>query len=322
MNVCRLLAGVMLTGLVLSSSARAQVEELPPLVPAPPAAVNLLADSGFEEPGSGAWQFSDWPPREDTGARLIADSIRVSDERAFEGERCLVLDLTTVGAERTLIAQQRIAAQTLASHDGSTVRLSARVLLGGGPPAQQVTMTMRQWGDDGLLSHQTVRIAADLNEWTEGSRRFTLRMGATTRADVNVSVRQSPNLDHRPVVYLDDVRLEVLAEPALAAELPWGDVLMAPDDTLPVVVRISQQAWDEGLRGLRWDLTGPDGSSGYAHGEFAAQARSFALPVAVNRIPNINEGRYALRLALGSQPGERRREVLLPFTRAEGPLAR
>jgi hypothetical protein len=54
------------------------------------------------------------------------------------------------------------------------------------------------------------------------------------------------------------------------------------------------------------------------HGESVAPARS---PVLSIPMPDLKEGRYALRLALGSTPGERRREVLLPFVRVEGPLA-
>jgi hypothetical protein len=304
--------------LAVAPLAIAQQTTLPPFTPQPPATTNLLTNSGFEAGDVAPWQLSDWPPREETGARLIADSIRVTDQRAHGGEQSLVLDLTTVGADRTLIAQHRLPAEALAPHDGATMRLTAAVLLGEGPTVQPVRMTLRQWGEDGLLDHQLLRLAADVNEWAEGSREFIFRMGQTTRADVNVTVGQNPDLEHSPVVYLDDVRLEVLGEPALAAELPWGTVLSAPDAVLPVAVRISRRAWEQGRRGLRWDITGPRGVQSLAHGELAAPSRSPVLSVSV---PDLSEGRYALRLALGRSPGEREHEVLLPFVRAEGPLA-
>lgn len=314
----RLLGEIVLAVLVSFSFASAQDATLPPLTPTAPAALNLLDNPGFESADAGAWQFTDWPPREETGARLIADSIRITDEQGAEGRQCLVFDLTTVGADRTLIAQQRFSAEQLAPYDGETMRLSAKVLLGSGPTVQMVGMTMRQWGDEGLLDHQSLRLTADVNQWAEAGREFVFHMGATKRADVNVTVGQSPDLSDSPVVYLDDVRFEVLAEPALAASLPWGDAVMAPDSTLPVAVRISQEAWEAGNRALRWDITTPDGLTSLADGELAAESRDPVLSVPVQ---DIAEGRYALRLALGSEPGERRREVLLSFIRAEGPLA-
>jgi hypothetical protein len=199
------------------------------------------------------------------------------------------------------------------------MRLSAKVLLGTGPTAQRVGMTLRQWGEDGLISHEAIRMTADVNEWAAGSADFVLRMGETTRADVNVTVGQNPDLANSPVVYLDEVRLEALTEPALQAELPWGAVLLAPDDTLPVAVRISQDAWESGRRALRWDITGPEGLTSIAHGEMTAETRMSVLSI---ELPRHTDGRHAVRLALGHTPGERWREVLVQFTRAEGPLER
>ena len=314
----RPVALTLLAAVIVTALAHAQDVELPPLAPTPAAATNLLTNPGFEDPDAPGWAFTDWPPREDTGAALIADSIRYTDEQAYEGGRCLVLDLTTVGTDRTLISQQRLSAEALAPLDGATMRMSAQVLLGGGPTVHEVNMTMRQWGEDGLLTHQSLRLNADVNEWTSVSKQFTFRMGATTRADFKVSARQTPELADSPVVYVDDVRLEVLAPPPLAAELPWGETLMAPDNVLPVAVHISEEAWAEGLRGLRWDITAPDGIRSLAHGEMAAPTRDPVLSVTV---PDLTEGSYALRLALGAEPGQRSRELLLPFTRAEGPLA-
>jgi len=309
---------LLLSMLATAPLAVAQDAALPPLTPAPPSSVNLLENPSFEAAEPDGWQFSDWPPREETGARLIADSIRLTTEQAADGDQCVVFDLTTVGADRTLIVMQRIAAEALAPHDGARMRMSAKVLLGAGPTAQLAQMTMRQWGEEGLLDHQELRITADVNEWAEGGVEFVLRMGETNRADFKVSVGQSPDLANSPVLYLDDVRLEVLAEPALAASLPWGEVVMSPDETLPVMARISQEAWESGRRALRWDLTTPDGLQSLAHGEVAPDSRQEVLSVPVSYL---NEGSYALRLALGADPGERWREVLLPFVRAEGPLA-
>ncbi|MGC9316518.1 MAG: hypothetical protein ACP5KN_00610 [Armatimonadota bacterium] len=297
-----------------------QAGELPPLNPAERQTTNLLEDSSFEDPEAGVWRFSDWPPRPDTGARLIADSIRFTTEQARSGERSLILDLTTVGADRTLIADQRLTGESLAPHDGRRMRLSASVLLASGPAAQRVMLTMRQWGDSGPpIDHQAVRMTADVNEWSTYSREFAFRMGETRRGDVNVTVGQSPDLGNRPVVYVDDVRLEVLAEPALAGALPTGSVLMTPDRILPVEIAVSAQAWEAGLRGLRWDLCSPDGLRTRFHDETMLRSRTSILDVPVADIP---EGRYALRLALGAEPGERQAEVLLLFRRAEGPFAR
>ncbi len=309
--------GVLVIAASACLPASAQLSTLPDLTAAPSTAINLLQNASFEDPDAGAWRFSDWPPRDETGARLIADSVRFTTAQAFESGHCLVFDLTTIGSDRTLIAQQRLSVDTLAPYDGETLRMSAKVLLSSGPAVQPVRMTMRQWGEEGLLDHHKVRLTADVNEWAEASTTFALHLGKTTRADVNVTVGQSPDLTHSPVVYVDDVRLDVLREPPLSAELPWGVVVMSPESKLPVAVTISQDAWEIGRRALRWDITGPDGVRSIAHGEYVARSRNHICPINVS---DLKKGRYGLRLALGEQPGERWREVLLPFTRAEGPL--
>ncbi|MEA3403859.1 MAG: hypothetical protein U9R79_21670 [Armatimonadota bacterium] len=310
-------------GMLLCLPARSPAQqggELPPLNPAEQQTIDLLEDSSFEEPEAGVWRFSDWPPRPETGARLIADSVRFTTEQSHYGERSLIFDLTTVGADRTLIADQRLAGEALAPHEGRRMRLSASVLLASGPTPQRVMLTMRQWGEGGPpIDHEAVRMTADVNEWSTWSREFTFRMGETRRGDVNVTVGQSPDLENRPVVYVDDVRLEVLAEPPLAGTLLTGQVLMTPEGTVPVEVVVSAQAWEAGLRGLGWDLCSPNGLRTHAHGEMMLPSRSSILNVPVADIP---EGRHALRLALGAEPGERQVEVLLPFRRAEGPFAR
>ncbi|MGD9497324.1 MAG: hypothetical protein AB7Y46_13580 [Armatimonadota bacterium] len=132
-------------------------------------------------------------------------------------------------------------------------------------------------------------------------------------------MRQPPDLSNRPVVYLDSVALEVLLPPPLDARLLSGATLMTPDDSLPVEVAVSQEAWKDGLRALRWDITAPDGLTSFAGEDVALNARTGVVVVPV---PSLSEGRYALRLALGRASGERTHEVLLPLLRAEGPFAR
>lgn len=181
-------------------------------------------------------------------------------------------------------------------------------------------MTMRQWGEDGPpLAAHSLRMTADVNEWSRWSTEFVLRMGETRRGDVNISVRQPPDLADSPVVYLDNVSLEVLPAPPLDARALSGETLMAPDDALPIEVAVSAEAWEDGLRALRWDITTPDGLTGLGGDGVTLDARTGVVVVPV---PSLSEGRYALRLALGRAPGERTHEALLPFRRAEGPFAR
>lgn len=315
---CRAIVLVIITSAVTAGAQEGAM--LPPLTPVPSAATNLLQDGSFEDPDSGAWRLSDWPPRPETADRLIADSIRFTDEQAADGRRCLVFDLTTVGEERTLIATQRFGAELLAPWDGATMRLSGAVLLGRGANAQMATLTLRLWGESGPpLDAKVVRMTADVNEWSRWETQFVLHLGDTRRGDVNIAVSQPPDLTLSPILYLDDVRLEALAAPLLAADLPHGRALLTPDSELAVEVAVSAEAWQQGLRHLRWDVTSADGLTSYAGGELAPASASATLAVPVPEIP---EGRYALRLALGAAPGERAAELLLPFIRAEGPFAR
>jgi hypothetical protein len=130
---------------------------------------------------------------------------------------------------------------------------------------------------------------------------------------------QVPDLNDSPIVYVDAVKLEVLAEPRLRARLLSGRTLFVPDDVLPIKIEVGEAAWNDGLRSLRWNITSPDGLIGHAEGDLALAGASSVVEVTVPEIP---EGRYAVRLALGAEPGERATEVLLPFHRAEGPFAR
>ncbi len=293
---------------------------LPPLNLQPDTGPNLLGNPSFEDADAGGWRFSDWPPRPDTGDRLIADSIRYTDEQAQDGRQCLVYDLTTVGEERILIVQQKLTGEQLAPWDGQRMRLSAWILLASGPTAQEVMMTMRQWGESGPpIAAHSLRMTADVNEWSRWSTEFVFRMGETRRGDVNIAVRQPPDLTDSPVVYLDNVSLEVLLPPPLDARVLSGDTLMTPLDSLPVEVTVSEEAWDDGLRALRWDITTLDGLTSFAGDDLALDARTGVVVVPV---PSLSEGRYAVRLALGRVAGERTYELLLPFRRAEGPFAR
>ncbi|MGD9497325.1 MAG: hypothetical protein AB7Y46_13585 [Armatimonadota bacterium] len=163
-----------------------RAQELTPL-PAPhltsPATLNLLRDSSFEKPDASAWPFSDWPPRPDTSDRLIADSIRYTAEQAQDGQQCLVFDLTTVGEERILIAGQALSGEQLAPWDGRRMRLGAWTLLARGPIAQEVMMSMRQWGESGPpLDAHSLRMTADANEWSRWSTEFVFRMGRRAAA--------------------------------------------------------------------------------------------------------------------------------------------
>ena len=321
MRLVRRAAALCLGGLLCVCLAVAQGgAPLPPLNLQPDTGPNLLSNASFEDADAGGWRFSDWPPRPDTSDRLIADSIRYTDEQAQDGRQCLVYDLTTVGEERILIAQQALTGEQLAPWDGQRMRLGAWILLASGPTAQDVMMTMRQWGESGPpLDAHSLRMTADVNEWSRWSTEFVFRMGETRRGDVNISVRQSPDLTNSPVVYLDNVSLEVLLPPPLDARVLSGETLLTPDDSLPVEVAVSEEAWDDGLRALRWDITTPDGLTGLAGDDVTLDARDGVVVVPV---PSLSEGRYALRLALGRAPGERTHEVLLPFRRAEGPFAR
>ncbi len=321
MRLVRYAAVLWLAGaLCLCPSAAQDGAPLPPLNLQPDTGPNLLSNASFEDADAGGWRFSDWPPRPDTSDRLIADSIRYIDEQAQDGRQCLVYDLTTVGEERILIAQQRLTGEQLAPWDGRRMRLSAWILLASGPTAQGATMTMRQWGESGPpLDAHSLRMTADVNEWSHWSTEFVFRMGETRRGDVNISVRQPPDLADSPVVYLDNVALEVLLAPPLDARVLSGETLMSPDASLPVEVTVSEEAWADGLRALRWDITPPDGLTGLAGDDVTLEARTGVVVVPV---PSLSEGRYALRLALGRAPGERAHEVLLPFRRAEGPFAR
>ena len=156
-------------------------------------------------------------------------------------------------------------------------------------------------------------------EWVEASTEFTLRVGETTRGDITVGARQVSDIATAPVLYVDDVKLEVIQEPPLAARPLTGETLMKPDNVLPLKVELSNQAWKDGLRHLRWNVTSPDGLRAFGEGDVELTEREGVVEPAV---PDVPEGRYAVRLAIGDSPGGRRYETLVHFRRGEGPFAR
>ncbi len=315
LGACALVAGAPLC------APQGAALELPALRAEASANIELVANSGFEDPEAKGWYFSDWPPRKDTGAKLIAKSVFYSQDVAHSGKRALCFDLTTVGEDRILLAQQKLSAESLAQYDGRRMRLSAWVWLAQGPPGYQGGLTMRQWGASGTppLSSVHVRLPATRGQWRQCATEFTLRMGETRRADVGVGMRQVPDLTGSPIIFVDDVKLEALTPPDLSAELLCGRTLFSPDDVLPVKVEVSDEAWQAGLRQLRWNVTSPDGRRSYEQGDVALASKSAVVEVSASGLP---EGSYAARLAIGAAPGERRHEVLLTFRRAEGPFGR
>jgi hypothetical protein len=156
-------------------------------------------------------------------------------------------------------------------------------------------------------------------EWIEASTEFTLRVGETTRGDITVGARQVSDIETAPVLYVDDVKLEIIQEPPLAARTLTGETLMKPDNSFPLKVELSDEAWEDGLRYLRWNVTSPDGLRAFGEGDLELTAREAVVEPAM---PNVPEGRYSVRLAIGDSPGGRRYETLVHFRRAEGPFAR
>jgi len=282
--------------------------------------VETLDDGGFEEPGSKAWRFRDWPPRPDTSDRLIANSIHYSDSVVHSGDGGVCLDLKTVGADRILLAQQEYSVERLRPYDGRLVRLSAWIWVAQGPSGFQATLTMRSWGKPGAppLEAKCLRLPGVRGEWAYAELPFRLRLGETTRWDITVGARQVPDLKDSPILYVDDVRLDVLAEPRLRAELLCGRVVARPDAVLPLRISVSEAGLMAGLTHARWDITTADGLTTRKSGDVALTA----LPNIVSIVlPVLADGDYAVRVALGTRVDERAVEVLVPFKRTGGPFA-
>ena len=107
--------------------------------------------------------------------------------------------------------------------------------------------------------------------------------------------------------------------PALSARLLRGTVVMTPEKVLATKVDLSEQAWEDGLRHVRWNITSADGLTSFAEGEVVVDGQSSVVEIPVPELP---DGEYGVRLAAGKQAGERTIELLLPCRIAEGPLAR
>jgi hypothetical protein len=313
------LAILLLACLSAGQAQQAQVTSLPPLQTQSVENAELLVNADCEKPDTG-WRFTDWPPRPDTYDRLIAKSIFYSHDVVHSGQYALCYDLRTVGSERTLAITQTLSRDALAPYDGRRLRLSGWLWLASGPGYYNGTLGMRQWGEPGTppFGGANMDIGGSRGEWSYVSREFVFHLGETKRADVNVWLRNIPDPTIAPVVFVDDVKLEVLADPPLVVELLAGRVISRPDTRLPLRVKINPASWQEGLRSLRWDVTTPDGRRSWssAHIALTEPLTLIELP-----LPGLAEGPFALRVALGKSPGDRNHEVLLPFQMLEGPFA-
>ena len=313
------LATLSLVAAAHSGAARPAGTELPRLRVAAQGNVSLIVNGDMES--EDGWRFSDWPPRPGTGAKLIADSLVYSEDQAHSGKRSVRIDLTTVEEDRFLLAQQRFSRETLAPHDGRRVRMSAWIWLESGPPGSQGTLSYRLWGPPGAppIGHGSMRMPAVRAEWVEHAREFTLRLGQMRRGDITIGMRQAADPGKSPIVYVDDVRLEVIMSPPLSARLLRGSAVMTPEKVLATKVDLSEEAWEGGLRHIRWNTTSPDGLTSFAEGDVVLDRPSSVVEIPVPKLP---DGKYGVRFAAGREAGERTTELLIPFRTAEGPFAR
>jgi len=294
---------------------------LPPVKKVTAKNKSLARDPSFEHPKSRAWRFSDWPPRPKTRDRPAPESIFYSQDVVHSGRWSICFDHTTVGPDRTLGVRQVLKPEVLAPFDGQRMRLSAWVWVARGPSVYSGRLTLRQWGHRGAppISATTVRICGRRGVWTYNSREFTFRFGQTQRADVNVWFRSTPNPKDAPVCFLDDVNLEVLSDPAFAAESLGGQTVFKPDNRLPLRLKVSSGVWAQGIHNVRWDVTSLDGRISYAH---ASALLTTPISIVEAHLPALPDGPYAVRVALGTKPNERNYEVLIPFRLASGPFLR
>ena len=189
-----------------------------------------------------------------------------------------------------------------------------------GPSGFQANLTMRKWGKPGTppLGSKRLRLPGVRGEWAYAELPFRLRLGETTRWDITVGARQVPDLKNSPIIYVDEVRLDVLAEPKLRAELLCGSTIFKPDNVLPLRISVSEAAWQEGLTFARWDVVTSDGLTTRKSGDVALAASQTIISIA---LPVLADGDYAVRVALGTRAGERAVEILVPFKRTGGPFA-
>ena len=94
---------------------------------------------------------------------------------------------------------------------------------------------------------------------------------------------------------------------------------MTPVQAVAVKVDLSGEAFAEGQRHLRWNITSADGLTSFAEGDAVVKGRSSVVEIPVPELP---DGAYGVRLAAGKKAGERTTELLLPCRIAEGPFAR
>jgi len=308
-------------GLTTWACAQVQWIDLPAYDDPGPSTVDLILDCGFEQPDDIPWRFSDWPPREGTADRLVAESVYYSDSVVKNGNGSLCIDLTTVGEARYLAAKQYVPMDLLKQYDGKPIRMSASAWLAKGPPGYQGSLTIRQWGERGQppLSHHTVRVPSTPGLWTDSATEFTLRVGETQSVDFGITLAQVADLTTSPVVYLDDICLQVLLPPDLGVSLECGSVLFRPDTILPVRIVVSEAAWGAGMRHLRWDITTTDGARSCRSGTVALDTSISVIDIDTADLP---PQLYGIRLALGDTPDARSHEVLLVCRIAEGPHVR
>ncbi len=312
--------GLVLVALCLAPYACAAPTLLPPLQPQSAGNVEILRNSGFED-GDKDWILWDWPPREKTDDRPIARSIFYSHDVVHTGRQALCFDLSTIGPERQLGIRQIISRAQLQPYEGRSMRLSAWLWVARGPAYYAADSNLRLWGDEStpLVAAPGFRLGGSPGQWQRGAVEFTLRLGSTRKADANVYLPNVPEVAKAPLVFVDDVSLEVFADLPLGSELLSGLVVGEPDDRLPVRVTVAPGTWERGLRGLRWDVTSKDGLRSYASGTSALTDR---VSVIEAKLPPLAEGEFAVRLALGRTAADRTYEVLLPFRRTAGPFAR
>lgn len=319
MRYLPLLSALSVVAVAGSSAAQPMGTELPLPREAPQGDVSLIVNGDMES--DDGWRFSDWPPRPDTGANVVGDSVAYSEAQARSGKRSVRIDLTQVEEDRFLSVQQPFTRETLEPHDGRRVRMSAWIWLESGPPGSQGRLSYRLWGPPGAppIGHGSITVPAVQAEWVQRATEFTLHLGQTTRGDITIGMRQAADPGKSPIVYVDDVRLDVTMDPPLSARLLRGKTIMTPVKVLAVKVDLSDDARIAGRRHIRWNITSADGLTSFAEGDAVVEGRSSVVEMPVPELP---DGEYGVRIAAGRETGERNTELLLPCQIAEGPFAR
>jgi len=209
---------------------------LPPLQPQQVENTQLLANPGFETPDAG-WGLYEWPPREKTSDQLTGHFIYYSQDVVHSGKVALCFDFTKLTPERLLAARQGLKPEALAPYEGRMIRSSAWIWVAKGPATYGGNFGTRQWGEPGTppLDFHIIPLGGSTGEWIHCSQEFRLKLGSTRSIDFNIWLPNVPDITKAPVVYVDDVSLEVLADPPLAAELLCGKVIAKPDNRVPIL---------------------------------------------------------------------------------------